>query len=281
MSFDAIGQGKASGVSTYPVKALSASSLLGRVEPFLTVEQLKSRYLKGIPTVMPDGSSYTDEEFKDFINLAINEAEMLLGTPIDTVQFEDYLPFDRNLYNSYIYTKTSQKPIKEVQDLSILSADRQQIFKVPSVWIHTGHFAKGQVNIIPYLSTAAAMVTTTGGGTGNGGVAFLISLAGANYIPSWWSIKYTAGMSDAEGNIPIIVNQLIGTLATIEYLSKIASVLFPQTSVSIATDGLSQSSSGPGPQIYATRIADLQTKKEELVRKIKGIFQNKLVMGNI
>jgi len=99
------------------------------------------------------------------------------------------------------------------------------------------------------------------------------------FIPSYWEIKYTAGMSFKEGQVPVPVNELIGVLAAIDTLSLIAPTnVF--NSQSISQDGLSSSSSGPKNRIYKLRLAELEKKKETIISKLKGIFSGKFFVGN-
>ena len=71
---------KSYGTAMYPVHALSTSGLMQRVEPILTPEQLKSRFLKGIPLVFYNGDTFSDDDLKERIYLACNVVEMDLKT---------------------------------------------------------------------------------------------------------------------------------------------------------------------------------------------------------
>src|SRR4051812_30795247 len=68
----------------------------GRLEPLLTPEQLKNRHLFGIPLVSrhidPEtGKPYkiTNDMIKDFIGLAVNQAEVELGLDIMPVKYAE------------------------------------------------------------------------------------------------------------------------------------------------------------------------------------------------
>ena len=71
----------------YPVEAKETSGLMTRVEPILTPELLKSRYLHGL-----DLSDYTEDELKQEIMLAMNEIEALTGLTLTKVQFNERIP---------------------------------------------------------------------------------------------------------------------------------------------------------------------------------------------
>lgn len=271
-------QTKRNGTAIYPVHAEQTSGLMRRCEPFLTPEQLVSRFLKGIPLKFRNGDKFTPEDLKDRIYLAMNEVELLLGTVITRESFKDKVPFDYALYKAYIHIMAPARPIVSLEHLAIVSADGNNIFELPPAWIEPGNFSKGLVNVIPLL--AAYGVNSVQGAVGNAGIAFLTVIGGLNWVPAYWEIKYTAGLSNKEGSVPVPVNELIGAVAAIAILSEIAPLNI-WNSQSQTQDGISQSSSGPGPRLYQLRIEELEKKKEDLTKKLKAIFSTRYFVGNI
>ncbi len=266
------------GTAMYPVHAAATSGLLKRAEPILTPEQLISRYLKGIPLVFMNGDQFTAEELKDRIMLATNQAEVLINRPIFPEVFKQKLPFDYSLYKSYIHLRTEHGPIINLEYLAIISADGSNIFQIPPTWIEAANFSKNLINVIPLL--AAYGVNTVSGAVGNAGIAFLTVMDGLSWVPSYWEIGYVCGLSNTEGMVPTVINELIGCIAAIDILSEIAPN-FIYNSQSLTQDGISQSSSGPGPRVYIVRIEELTKKRDELVKKIKGLFMGKFFIGSI
>lgn len=271
-------QTKNFGTAIYPVHAAQTSGLMRRAEPFLTPEQLVSRFLKGIPLRYRNGDSFTADELKDRIHLAMNEAELLLGTTITRESFKEKVPFDRALYQAYIHIQSEHRPIISLEHLAIVSADNNNIFELPPTWIEAANFSKGLVNVIPLL--AAYGVNSVQGAVGNAGIAFLTVIGGLNWVPAYWQISYTAGLSSKEGNVPTPVNELIGCIAAIAILSEIGPLNI-YNSQSQSQDGISQSSSGPGPNLYVRRIEELQAKQDMLVKKMKAIFSTRYFVSNI
>lgn len=271
-------QTKNFGTAIYPVHSESTSGLLKRCEPFLTPELLISRFLKGIPLRFRNGDSFTHGELKDRINLAMNEAELMLGTTITREQFKNKLPYDKSLYKSYIHLVTENKPIVSLEKLAIVSADGLNIFEIPPAWIEAANFSKGLINVIPLLS--AYGVSSANGGVIKGGVALLGTLEKQHWVPAYWQVNYTSGLSSREGQVPIPVNELIGTIAAMAILSEIGP-LNVWNSQSQSQDGISQSSSGPGPRLYVLRMEELEKKKNELLTKLKGVFSNRILFTNI
>lgn len=273
-----LSQSKRYATAAYPVHAADTSGLVKRSEPILTPEKLRSRYLKGIPLVFPNGDKYTDDDLKDKIHLAINEAEILLNMTVNRESFQEKHAFDKSLYDAFIHIRSEKGPILTLEHLQITSADGNNIFEIPPTWIEPANFAKRLINVIPLI--AAFGINTVSGSVANGGIAFLTVLGGLGWVPAYWEIKYTAGMSLKEGQVPVPVNELIGCLAAIDVLSSIApsNIYNSQT---LSQDGISQSSSGVGPRIYELRIQELEVKKETLIKKLKGIFSGKFFVSNI
>lgn len=271
------GFGKANGTAMYPVHAEQTSGLLKRSEPPLTPEQLVSRYLKGIPLTFDKEAFFSPEDLKDQLNLATNEAELLLGRNITRERFKEKVPFDYSLYRSYIHVRAEHGPIVSIQQLAIVSADNHNIFEIPPDWIETTNFSKQLINVIPLL--AAYGVNSVQGAVGNAGIAFLTVIDGLNWVPAYWQIRYDAGLATIEGRFPVPVNDLIGCVAAINILS-IMATLNITTSQSLSQDGISQSSSSLGPRIYQLRIEELTKRRDELTRKLKSIFSSRYFIGN-
>jgi hypothetical protein len=243
----------------------------------LTPEQLKSRFLLGIPLRFFNGDVLTDANIKDRIYLAQNEAELRLKITITREERKEKLPFKYEDYKSYIHLNAEQGPICTIHQLAIVSSDKNIVFEIPPEWIETSNFSKSIINVIPIL--AAYGSNSIEGAVANSGIALLTLLGGLNWVPSYWEILYTSGVSNKEGSVPTVVNEYIGCIAAIAILSEIAAT-FIYNSQSQTQDGISQSSSGPGPRIYFLRIEELERKANDLEKKIKAIFSQKFFVGN-
>lgn len=269
---------KVDGTSIYPVHAAQVSDLLSRCEPMLEQEKFRRMFLKGIRLTMANGDTYTPEDLTEKLNWAMNEVELLLNLTITREAFQHKVPFDYALYKAYIHVRTEKGPIISLERLAIVSADNNNIFTIPPTWIETTNFAKRLINVVPLL--AAYGVNQVAGAVGNAGIAFLTVMDGLNWVPAYWQVQYTAGLATAEGQVPVPVNELIGSVAAISILSEIAAT-YRYNSQSQSQDGISQSSTGPGPRQFDKRIEDLEVKRDKLVNKLKAIFSNKFLIDNI
>lgn len=262
----------------YPVHCSRTSGLLKRCESILTPELLVSRYLKGIPLAFPNGDHYTAADIQDQIILATNEVEIACKIVVSREQFVDKVPFDINLYRSFIYLKAEQGPILSVQKVHIVSSDGYSIFKIPPEWIEPSSFSKGIINVVPILG---AYSVATGGGVGAyGGIPYIAAFSQLTFIPGFWQIEMTCGVSKIEGQFPVVVNDLIGMTAAINMLMNIQT-MFINISQALSRDGISQSSSGPGPRMYQLYIDDLIKKRDILQSKVKATFAQKFLVSNI
>lgn len=260
----------------YPVNCLESSNLFKRVEPLLTPDLMVSRYLLGIPNV----PTFTNDQLKDRINLAANDFELESNLTITREQFIERQPFDRALYRSFVYTKVNHKPINSVEKFAIVSSNGENIFNMPPDWLEVGFAHRGQLNLIPILSVFGASGLQNGQPT-NAGLVFIQAISNFYWMPAFYEVTYTSGLADAKGNIPVVVNEVIGMIAAIEILG-ILQARFPYSSQSLSQDGISQSSAlKNGGNIYKDRIDELTTKKDKMLNKIKGIFNNKLFVSNI
>lgn len=257
--------------AVYPVHAKEWTGDLEVYEDLIDAKLLFSRYLKGVPHI----TTYTDEELKDFIKIATNDAELELNLPIIARVYEDRLPFDRNLYRSFVHLVTKTRPIQSVLNISIVSSDGHKVYTLPSEWIDVGNFHRGQINVVPYLAAYTSDILS--GWQASVGSMFLTAIAAVKWLPGYWNVTYKAGLQCHDGKIPVIVNNLIGVMAALEVLGNLG-VKNQYNSTSIGQDGISQSTSGPGPALYAQRIQELEAKKDRMINKIKGRFGNKFRM---
>ena len=264
----------------YPQNAISTE--WARVEPLISPTLLKRRHLLGIPLVSwvqhpitKKRQEVTDEDLKDLILVAVSKAEELTGTYIFPVEFLEKHPFDRNQYESFGYMQTLRRPVSSIESLTVTPSNNVDLFSVPLEWIETANLIRGQINIIPMTISNQNLVVNTQSG---GGAAFLAFLSYKNWIPAFWQLKYTCGYKD--GLLPRILNYLIGIIAAIDVLAMLGATLMGN-SASLGIDGLSQSASGPGPQVYSTRIEMLTAERDIYVKKIKKLSGLKIFSDNV
>lgn len=257
-----------------------------RTESLLSPDLLVQRFLFGIPLrsrlknpVTNKYDTWTPEILKDCILRAVADVETMAGIEVFPVQHDEPHPFDRVEFETYGYFRLRHKPVLTIDQLAIRPANNVQstnIWIMPKEWISFTDAAKGQINIIPLIAGDSQVFFQAQ--TTNGAAFILSFLSSLPFAPGMWQVKYTSGF--AEGNIPKVLNELIGCTAAIDVLSALAATNL-YSSYSLGMDSMSQSQSGPGPQVYDTRIAALELKRKALMNKFKTLFGSKLAMSHI
>ncbi len=253
--------------------------------PLITPNQLRNRMLNGIPLVSgwPDPETrkrhrMDNDEIKDFIIEAASLAQTESGINIFPKIYHEKQAFDKQAYESYGYMQLRHRPVSSVEAMKIVPSNGLPIFTVPKSWIDPGYLHQGQINLIPFTAAIAS------GGmqvmqTAEGGFAFLALFGHNPWIPSFWQLDYTSGFQ--HGLMPRWCSQLIGTIAAMEILSVLASTYARTTSQSLSLDGISQSQSTPGPQLFEIRLKFLADKRRWLIKKAQRLYNLGLVIDSV
>ena len=259
----------------------------GRLEPLLTPDLLKSRYLKGIPMVLKIKDEFgkpfkiTDDELKDYIEIAVDEAENETGLVLMPTQFTEKHPFQKQDYEQFGYFQLPRRPISSVEALNVTLADGSDVFVFPTQWLETANLIHGQLNIIPLAFQGMQAGTGIIGGTdaGNGTAVFFNGLWNRPWVAALFGITYTAGFIN--GLMPKYINNLLGCIVAMRVLSMIAAAYAGSTSTSLGLDGMSQSIGTPGPQRYKVRMEELVAERALIVKKLKKAFGSKFTFGTV
>lgn len=260
----------------------------GRLEPLITPEQLKSRYLKGVQLVLkimdPDTRKpfrITDDELKDYINRAVSVAEEETNLILMPTQFTEKLPFQKQDFEQFGYFQLPRRPVASVDALNVTLADGSDVFQFPTEWIETANLIHGQLNIIPlaFQSVIAGTGVIGGVNAGGGTAVFFNALWNRPWVAALFGITYTCGFKN--GMMPQLVNDLIGVIVAMRVLSQLAAAYAYLQSASLGIDGMSQSVSTPGPQRFKIRMDELKEERALLVKKLKKYGGSKIFTGSV
>lgn len=269
--------------SAWPSGAIDSS--WSRLEPLVNARKLRDNHLFGIPLVSALKDPITkkpqvmgDELIDEIIRDAVGLCEIESGLQIFPTEHREKYPFDKNEFTQLGYFQIRNRPVSSIQALKVVPSNNIDVYVVPNDWIETAYLHRGQINIIPLN------IATVGGGfvpaAQAGGAAFFLSILGQRpWIAAFWQIDYTTGWPD--GKLPRPVNEYIATVAAIEVLGRLAATYARATSHSVGIDALSQSISGPGPQIFVQRITELTEKRKMLLGKLKSVFGLKILSNNV
>jgi len=283
MSWDN-GESKGGRGLVFPDGANTDGTSWDRSAPLITAEQMRYKHLFGIPLfsnlrnpVTGLLAEFTDPMIEEAISDAAAKVEFETGITIFPTSFEEKPPYDKHLYDSFMFLKTKQRPVMSIELLRVTPSNEQDIYDMPIEWVETANLHRGQINVIPYsiaMTRNGTAVPFAGSGT-----AFLSVFGYKNWVPSFWRIKYTAGF--ASGKIPKVVSELIGVVASMEILSMLGSTYGKSQSSSLSIDGMSSSNSSPGPEIFTRRLKDLADKRVWLTNKLRAYFGLKFAVGTI
>jgi len=269
---------------TYPENA--TQSPFQRLEPLITPDLLIQRHLFGIPLVSrfkdpltQKPMRMTNDMLKDYINQSVNECEALCSIDIFPVKYHEKQPYSKPDFEQFGYFKLKHKPVHSLDAMTVQLADESEIFVFPNEWIETSNLTYGQVNIIPLgfsnLGTGTGIIGVPSRGT----AVYFNNLWNRSWVAALFGFSYTTGFLN--GQLPIVVNELIGVVAAINILSMLAATWARVTSTSLGLDGMSQAISVPGPQIWTVRIGELKERRDELMKKIRKLFGQLWNVGDV
>jgi len=255
-----------------------------RTEPLISPEKLKNRHLWGLSLVSGVKDPVTQKAavmmpdmIADYIDQAVSTVEIETGLMLFSTEVEVKLPFDRQEYQSWGYLRLPHRPVASVEKITISPSSNFDVFNVPLDWVETGQLHHGQLNLAPL--TIALTGNQSGVITTAGGPALIAILNNQQWVSSYWKLNYTVGFKDAM--LPKPINDLIGITAAIDILSMLAATNSKSSSGSLSIDGMSQSQSNPGPDIYKPRLEDLEKKKDVLIRKLRALYGTRFFSGNV
>ena len=261
--------------SIYPVGAVDAQQWM-RIQPLITPASLRLNFLLGIPLVSyfphpVTGKRYelTDEDLKEYIGRAVSSLELETGLILFPAQFSEKHPYDFNFWRSNAHLRVKQRPVNSVESFSFQAASGADLLVINNSWLEMGQAHTGQINLIPVLPAIATNNIPASVPSPNGASYLSLFVGGPHWVPSVVKVTYTCGYPD--GRFPMVINELAGITAAIDILSSLAAT-YRSGSYSMSVDGISQSQSTPGPQLFDPRIRELKEKKIILMERIKDLY---------
>ena len=291
---------------TFPYWACEAKDKPGRFKPMIDAEGMRKRSLFGIPLKSSfTNEEVTDEQIQSYIDEAISEIEHQLDITITPEEYCDRYDYNRELWHqSYAYIKLRHPNVLRVTafQLTFTNGETEATYTDPNGnTVYTDgsptetdpgeQFGKAN-NVIVDIPKEFLHVNPQEGTVqlvpafGRNLSGFIVSaLTGTQYwalanslgnFPGAVRIKYEAGFE--EGRIPAMIVGLVETVAAYRLLSVLGPILFPHNSVGISIDGVSQSTSTPGPAFLNQRLNELEKIKEQLMDTARGYYQRKFLV---
>ncbi len=228
------------GPMSEPVSGLGDPSL-----GLLSVSDLKTRYLFGLPLSDRRGNPLPDSFFAFYIQAATSALERDLDiTLAPTVVENEQLHFKRPMGDAKPFVLyTHRVPIQSVQALRLKLPYATQAQNIPAEWLTVAQ-DYGSIYLYPRASFSQFILPM-------GGYAWSYGPQD-DFLPNAWQVDYVAGFP--RGRVPPDLLDALGMMAALSPLAVMGDLVLPPGigSTSLGIDGLSQSISGKGG--YADRI---------------------------
>ena len=278
--------------SVFPEKVYDSAPGLERIEPFLTAQMLKDRFFMGIPLISPiTKEKITPAHLRDYIKRASSIVEIDSKLDLTQVVRRHRLPFDPNLYRSFICLEIPNKPVNKVLRLAICSASYKytdqetaqypagaEIYRIPNEWVEMGNAIRGILNVNPINPAFSAIGTQTA--VAASGAAILQFIGQIGWVPSYWVVECVHGFVSDNGQTPVVMNELLGMKAALLMISN----LIPQyqiASQSLNIDGLGQSVNNQMYQLLQYKQQQLQADYDKMLKTLKTMTGNNFLIGNV
>lgn len=248
-----------------------------RVEPLMTIEELKKRYLFGVEIFDNDGNELSDDTLRDYISIAADMLEKDLDLSIFPKTVVEEKDYDANMYSDWGYLLLNEVPVRKVISLVAKYPD-SAILEFPEQWFKIRK-DDGQLRLLPGLGTYSGFMV-------NGQGQFLPELfRNKSKVPNLFEVTYETGFED--GKVPMAINAAIGLLAAIYALSIAGNLVLGAgiASTSLNIDGLSQAittTSSAENSAYSATIKEYQkllygesinSPNRGLIRSLRDYYQ--------
>lgn len=235
-----------------------------RTESFITVAQLKERYLFGIDLKDGNGNEMPDSVIQHYIDSAVSFLEHKLDIVIFPTEFQEQYDYRAVDYTHFNFLSTKKRPVAEVLELKAKFPNNVELVSYPKEWFVLEKEA-GQIQLSPVEGTFSGLIITQGG-------SYIPLIYGSReYWPHLFQLKYKAGF-DADC-IPTIINEMIGLQASIRLFDIFGDLLIApgivneNVSIDGAATGKSKNVAG-----FKTRIDSYKESLKDYMDTVKKFY---------
>jgi hypothetical protein len=212
----------------------------------------------------------TDATIQHFINSAISEIEHEFDLYITPVRFLEKHDYDKEMFvKSYSFIQLQHGNVLNIDSLTLTFSNEPdtKVIDFPMEFVHVMP-QEGVIQLVPaFGNTFSGFLLSAFSGT----QFHAIRAMGATNFPGGIRVGYTSGF--ALDKVPSMIVNLVESLAAHKVLSLLGPVLFPHNSIGISIDGVSQSTSNPGPGFLQGRMDNLEKVIEKQKIALKGYYQ--------
>jgi hypothetical protein len=277
----------------------AATSGPNRIEPLITPKRVRDEFLFGLPLAsIVTGEKMTDATLQSIINRKIDFIETVIRVPFFPVERTIRIDFDRTKYiQGFNQLDLGYAACIAVNEVCIRAANSASspynenppqggatgtlLYDLPLDWIDMGTADKGLLHLVPLQASIGSTMLGSGPITGAYAPLFAVFTSQFGWIPSFWYIRATFGITQTGQGVPAIANELIGNLVAQEILSMLGPQFGLFISKSIGLDGISQSTASAGPSIFVVRYNELEAKIQFALNLFENRFGRKFFMSHI
>jgi hypothetical protein len=274
---------KTNTTSAFPAFEIEQDPSQDRYSTLPTADSMKQTVLFGLPLKsFLTGQEVTNETIEHYIKEAISEVEHMLDLYVTPVTFRERHDYSRHqFFWSFGYFKTNHGPILDVSKFQLtfnngqVSPAAPPLVDIPLEFVHVQP-QEQTIQLVPAQGvTISGLIVSIYSGLG----FHAFNNQALSHWPGAILIEYRAGFEI--GKIPALLAGLIENLAAYKMLSTMGPILFPQNSVSIGIDGVSQSVGTLGPAFLQNRLADLEKIIQQQTDAARGYYQKKFMIDYI
>jgi len=248
---------------------MATNAGLNRTEALISVEKLKSRFLFGVDLTDDDGNEIPQDTLEAAIMAAVDILETDLDITITPTTYTERRDYIREDYMNWAYMLLYHFPVISVTSVKAKFPNNADFITFPDDWVVL-YKEIGELRLVPVSGSIQSY------NIGNAG--FLPHMFHWTEVPQFFEFIYVAGF--ANDAIPVLLNQIIGKLASIEIFHITGDLIAGAgiASYSVGLDGLSQSigttssatNAGYGARII-NYLKDIDRGVKLLRRYYKGI----------
>lgn len=212
-----------------------------KVEPIVTVAQLKATWLFGVKIRDKEtGTDFSEDSYQNAIDTAIGLLETFLDISIGPIRnYKEYKDYRINDYEEFGFFHLDNFPVECVNNIRLVyyrddngEVDDTQSLEIPRSWWRVNAH-DGIIRLVPNGKMPGNLAYGAGG--------FFPEIFKSRMIPHSWEIDYNYGF--CTGMVPVLLNQAISMLAAIICLITAGHLILGAgiAGTSISLDGLSQS----------------------------------------
>ena len=264
-------------IAPFPSANVDQDPGVNRYVSIPTPSDLRDRTLFGIPLKSAlTGQELNDDAIQNFIDQSISELEHTLDLYITPVTFQEQQDYDRQLqFWSFGYVKVNHPNILSVNSFALSFNNGNSgppLVNIPLEFLHVQPMEQ-TIQLVPAIGvTISGMLISIYSGLG----FHAFNTQTISQWPGAFHINYTCGFEN--GKVPAVITGLIENMAAYRVLSMFGPLIFPQNSVSVSTDGVSQSTGTMGPMFLRQRLAELDQIIKQQTDAVKGYYQRKFLI---